>query len=49
MTILQNTDFYKAEITNIMKEMIRIIDRLNEMNDLNRDNQSLDWPSMSTK
>lgn len=38
-----SSSFYKAEISNIMAEMIRIIDRLNEIAD-NKD-MTIDWPA----
>lgn len=37
--------FYKAEVSNIMDEVLRIIDRLNEFaTDAKRDSQ-LEWPA----
>ena len=37
-----STTFYKAEISNIMDEMIRIIDRLNELTEVKE--TQLEWP-----
>lgn len=36
------TVFYKTEISNIMNEMIRIIDRLNELTETK--STQLEWP-----
>lgn len=40
-----STTFYKAEISNIMDEMLRIIDRLSELKEMREEPDTLEWPS----
>lgn len=39
------TNFYKAEVSNIMDEVLRIIDRLNEFGDEAKSDAQLEWPA----